>query len=254
MKLPRHEYILALVETLALALLITRLLVSGLARFYKFFFSYLIFDLLDTLWPFVLPFNDLYGRVYMASQCIRLCFYVLIVYELSSLLLRDMKGIARLAKRYSAVALGIAILLSLLVVTALPHQRNILRKLFYVEIPIVSSLVLFMLLIAVFLAYYPVPLHRNALLYAIGYVVYFLSKTALMFMTNLHVGASLRAFSTAFLYVTLGCIAFWAIFLNRVGEQRAMALGRSWSPPEKKQQVLLRLREMNDSLLRARPK
>jgi hypothetical protein len=254
MKLPQHEYLLAMAEIVALAALIGRLLVSQLVGVYEFFFCYLIVDLLDTVWPFFVPFNDLYGRMYMASQVIRLCLYVLIVFELYSILLRDLKGIARLARRYSAFALGIAILLSLLVVTALPRQRNILRRLFYFEIPIISSLVLFMLLIAVFLTYYPVPLHRNALVYAIGYVVYFISKTTLLFMINLRLTASLRAFSTVLLYVGLGCIVFWAVSLSRAGERRMLSVGSRWSPPERQQQVLLRLREMNDSLLRARPK
>jgi hypothetical protein len=254
MKLPLHEYILTLAQAVAFASLVTRLLVSGGARLYKYFFFYLIVELLETLVPFTIRSVGLYGKLYLAFECIKLCFYALIVFELYSVLLRDLKGIARLAKRYSVVALGISVLLSLLVVTALPLPVRLLRKLFYVEIPIILSLVLFMLLIAVFLAYYPVPLHLNALVYAIGYVVYFISKMAALFIFNLHLEASGRAFSTILLYVGLGCIVFWTIFLSRAGERRTLSVGSRWSPPEKQQQVLLRLREMNDSLLRARPK
>jgi hypothetical protein len=254
MKLPLHEYILALVELFAIAGLIARLLVSGLAPLYKYFFCYLLVELLEAVVPFTIPFGDTYGWVYFAFQVIKLCFYVLIVFELYSVLLRDLRGIERLAKRYSAVALGLSVVLSVLVITALPLPHSLLRKMFYVEIPIISTLVLFILLIAAFLAYYPVPLHRNALLYAIGYVVYFISKAAVMFLFNLHVSASVRGFGPAFMYVALGSILFWAIFLNREGERRTIAVGSSWSPPERRQQVLLRLRELNDSLLRARPK
>src|SRR5258706_2611721 len=99
MKLPLHEYILALVGILALAVLITRLLVSGLARVYRFFFCYLIVNLLETVLPFIIRFSDLYGYVYMALQCLSLCFYVLIVFELYSIIFRDLKGLARLARR-----------------------------------------------------------------------------------------------------------------------------------------------------------
>src|SRR5258708_6225067 len=131
MKLPLHEYILTVAASIALALLITRLLTSRLVRVYKFFFGYLIVDLLGTLYPFFIPFGDLYGWVYIAFQCIRLFFYVLIVFELYSLLLRDLTGIARLAKRYSVVALVVSVLLSLFVVTALPLPKNVIRKIFY---------------------------------------------------------------------------------------------------------------------------
>jgi hypothetical protein len=89
------------------------------------------------------------------------------------------------------------------VVKALPLTHHILRKLFYVEIPIISSLVLFILLIAMYLTYYPVPLPRNALVYTTGYVVYFISKTALLVLINLHQAASVRTFSTILLYVGL---------------------------------------------------
>jgi hypothetical protein len=255
MRLPLHEYILALVEIVALAALITRLLVSGLARLYKCLLCYVSIDLLDTVWPFLIPSRSkLYGYVYFAFQCIKLCFYALIVFELYSVLFRDLRGIAKLARRYTVLALAISILLSLLLRTALPHPHHPLVQLFYFEIPIISSLVLFMLLITVFLAYYPVPLHRNALLYAAGYAVYFFSKTTLLFLINLRLSTLLRAASTALLIVDLACIALWAIFLNHAGERRTLALGGRWSPPERRQQVLLRLRALNDSVLRARPK
>src|SRR6266487_7175539 len=112
MKLPLHEYILALAGLIALAVLIVRLLVSGLAQLYKYFFCYLLVELLEALVPFTIPFGKVYGWVYFAFQVIKLCFYVLIVFELYSVLLRDLKGIARLAKRYSVVALVISVMLS----------------------------------------------------------------------------------------------------------------------------------------------
>src|SRR5258708_37932510 len=201
MRVPLHEYILTVSESIALALLILRLLSSGLAFVYKFFFCYVIVDVLDTVYPFFIPYGNLYFWVYVAFQSVKLCFYVLIVFELYSVLLRDLKGIARLAQRYSLVALGISALLSVFVLTALPLPRSPLRKIFYVEIPIISSIVLFMLLIMAFLAYYPVPLHRNAFVYAIGYGVYFISKMTVQFIYNLHLEASGRTFSTILLYV-----------------------------------------------------
>jgi hypothetical protein len=56
--------------------------------------------------PLFVHSGNLYGYMYIASQGIRLCFNVLIVFELYSVLLRDLKGIARMAKRYSVAALA----------------------------------------------------------------------------------------------------------------------------------------------------
>jgi len=254
MKLPLHEYIVALVEAVALTLLICRLAYSGLIARYKWFFTYVVLDLCETLTPFLIRSSQWYGNVFFAIQCLKLLTYVLIVFELYSILLRDLRGLAIVAKRYSSVALLVAVLLSALVVSALPHQSNPLRQLFYIEIPIISSLVLFILLIAGFIAYYPVPLHKNALVYAIGYVVFFICKVTGLFILNLHLDTSLRVFSTAFMVSSLACIIFWTIFLSGAGESGQVAVGSRWSGPAKQEQVLLRLREINTTLLRARPK
>jgi hypothetical protein len=254
MKLPLHEYILTVTLSIALALLIVRLFTARLVRVYKFFFCYLIVDVLDTVYPFFIRFGDLYGYVYISLQCIKLCLYVLIVFELYSVLLRDLKGIARMAKRYSVVALVISVMISAFVVMELPLPHRLLRKLFYIEIPIISILVLFLLLIAMYLIYYPVPLPRNAVVYTTGYFVYFISKTALLVLINLHQTASVRTFSTILLYVGLGCIVYWTISLSRAGEEREVLVGSSWSLPERQQQVLDHLRELNDIMLGSGPR
>jgi len=254
MKLPLHEYILLVAQIAALACLVVRLVAAGLVREYRFFFSFILLELLEGLIPFTVPYGDVYGWAFVVSASLKLGFYVLIVFELYSVLLRDLAGIARMARRYSMLALAIAVLLSVLVVTALPLPRNPLRRLFYVEIPILSALVLFMLLIAAFLAYYPVALQRNAIVYASGYVTYFISKTTLLFLSLRLGSASLRIFSPIFLGLEVCCLIFLTIFLSRAGERRTVSVGSKWSPPDKQQQVLLRLRQLNDSLLRARPK
>src|SRR5258707_3822934 len=139
MKVQLQDNILTLVQVVALAGLIARLLVSGLARLYRIFFCYLLLELLETLVPFTISYRiKLYGWVYFAFQCIKLCFYVLIVFELYSVLFRDLKGFAQTAKRYSVVALVISVMVSALVLAALPLPHSLLRKLFYIEIPIIS--------------------------------------------------------------------------------------------------------------------
>src|SRR5579872_2923447 len=143
MKLPLHEYILLVAQIAALACLVVRLVAAGLVREYRFFFSFILLELLEGLIPFTVPYGDVYGWAFVVSASLKLGFYVLIVFELYSVLLRDLAGIARMARRYSMLALAIAVLLSVLVVTALPLPRNPLRRLFYVEIPILSALVLY---------------------------------------------------------------------------------------------------------------
>ena len=251
--LPLHEYVLAVVGSVALALLIARLVASGLAQRYKYFFCYLIVDLLQTAAPLFISFKStLYFYFFLATEGLMLCFYVLIVFELYSVLLRNLKGIATIARWFTAAALGISIVLPLLLRKALPRPRYPIEEFFLFEIPVVSSLVLFILLLTLFLAYYPIPLHRNALVYAAGYAVYFLSKATLLFLNNTGSSTWIRGFSTAASIVATASVVFWAVFLNREGERRTIIAGHRWSSPGAQVQVLKRLHELNESLLRAR--
>lgn len=255
MNLPLHEYVLTLVECIALVVLVVRLFVSGLYRRYKYFFLYLIADLIASAEPYLIPFrSNLYGHVFLATESLMVCFYALIVFELYSVVLRDLKGIARVAQRYTAGALAISLVIAFLLRTALPHPRGILEEFFYFEAAVVLSLVVFMLLITAFVVYYPIPLHRNALTYSIGYAVYFLSKAALLFLNNAASSDWMRACSTAALAISTACVVFWAIYLNTEGERRTMVAGHRWSTTGNQDQVLKRLRELNDSLLRSRGK
>lgn len=255
MNLPLHEYVLTLIECLALTVLVVRLLVSGLFRKYKFFFCYLIANLIQAGSTYVISFRtNLYGHIFLATESLMLIFYVLIVFELYSVVLRDLKGIARVAQRYTAAALAISLLIALVLRTALPHPQNIIEHFFYFESAVVLSLVLFILSITAFVVYYPVPLHNNALIYSIGYALYFLSKAALLFLNNAAAGGWMRACSTGALVISTLCIVFWAIYLNPEGERRTTVAGHRWSTAGTQEQVLKRLHELNDSLLRARDK
>jgi hypothetical protein len=255
MSLPLHEYLLALIEFAALAALIVRLVVSGLVRQYKFFFCYLVAEFIQSTEPYFIRFqSDLYGYVFLATESLMLIFYVLIVFELYSIVLRDLKGIARVAQRYTAAALSVSLLIALLLRTALPHPHNIMEEFFYFEAAVVLSLVLFILLITAFVVYYPVPLHKNALTYSIGYALYFLSKAALLLLNNAAASGWMRACSTAALVLSILCIVFWAINLTPEGERRTAVAGHRWSTAGAQDQVLKRLHELNDSLLRTRDK
>jgi len=255
MGLPLQEYLLALIECSALAALLVRLAVSGLFRQYKFFFCYLVADFLQSTEPYFIRFHtNLYGYVFLATESLMLIFYVLIVFELYSVVLRDLKGIARVAQRYTAAALGVSLVIALLLRTALPHPRNIMEEFFYFEAAVVLSLVLFILLITAFVVYYPVPLHKNAVTYSVGYALYFLSKAALLFLNNAAASDWMRACSTAALILSTLCIVFWAIYLTPEGERRTTVAGHRWSTAGTQEEVLKRLHELNDSLLRTRDK
>jgi hypothetical protein len=255
MKLPLHEYVLAIAGAAALAALLVRLLVSGLARIYRFFFCYVLVDLAQTAAPFFIPFaSDVYGYVFLITEGLMICFYVLIVFELYGVVLRHLKGIARLAQRYTAVAIGIAVIAALAFRAVLPDPHGLLEVAFYFESAVVLTLAVFILLITAFVAYYPIPLARNVVIYSVGYAMYFLSKAALLFLNNAGNSTWMRACSTALLAVSTAIVLFWALFLKRDGERVTTVVGHRWGTMDAQADILKRLNDLNESLVRARGK
>lgn len=253
--LPLHETLLSLLGSAALAILIVRLLAARLVRRYKYLFCYLIVNLAQTAEPFYVPFRtNLYGWVFLATEWVSMFLYALMVFELYSILLHDLRGIARLAYRYSVLALTTAVALSFLIRALLRRPGNLMEQFYYFEFPVVLSLLFFMLLITAFLVYYPVPLHRNALVYAIGYAVRFLAKAVGFFLIVFSSSAWVRGSSTAFMAVATACYVFWAICLNAAGERRIVVVGHSWTSAAAREQVLRGLQAFNESLLRSGPK
>ena len=143
-------------------------------------------EFLQSLIPVLVPLESrLYRDLFVASQALIVAFYALVVLELYSVILRDLAGIADVARRYIKITLAFAILLSLLPLASRRTPNTLTGYLFMFERPILSSLVVFVLLISGFLVYYPVPLGRNVIVYLAGYAVYFLTIATMAFINNL---------------------------------------------------------------------
>jgi hypothetical protein len=121
--------------------------------------------------------------------------------------------------------------------------------LFSYERTVMSSLVVFVLLVGVFLLYYPVPLGRNVLAYLAGYSLYFLTKAALAFINNIGYIRN-RLLGSIDMGVALICLALWLALLSRKGEDKRVVVGHQWNPADE-QRLRAQLEAINTSLLRA---
>jgi hypothetical protein len=247
---PIEQELLIFLQTAALIALSFRLWWTRLHRVYLYFFGYLIAELLQIAVLTSVPFHsNVYRDAWVATESITICFYVLVVLELYSVALRDLAGIASVSRRYIKVTLAVSILLALLPLYLEKSPANISQHVFIFERAIFSSIVVFLLLIASFLAYYPVPLSRNALVYLFGFVVYFLTKAAALFINNLSYKWT-REMSTAEMSVSGVCLVYWVFALKRQGECKTLVVGRHWKP-EQEERLLTQLQAINASLLRA---
>jgi hypothetical protein len=170
--------------------------------------------------------------------------------ELYSIVLRDLAGIASASRRYIKITLALAIGFSALLLVFEKTPGSTVARFLIFERVAVSSLVVFVILISVFLLYYPIHLSRNAVVYSIGYAFYFLIKAAALFISNVD-NRWLRQFDTLRIVAATACLLFWTFALSRRGESgAAITLGHHWKP-EDEERVLSRLQAINASLLRA---
>jgi len=245
-----EEQILVASQIVVLAALCARMWWGGLYKIYACFFGYLVVELLQMLVPVFVPLNSrMYRDSYVVSQALVICFSALVVLELYSIVLRGLPGIGNVSRRYIKVTLALAILVALLPLALEKAPNTLTGYLFVFQRPIISSLVVFILLILAFLVYYPVPLGRNALVYLMGYAAYFITNATTGLIRNLgHYWT--RPLSDANMVVYVVCLLFWLLALNSEGETRSVVAGHQWNPSDEGR-LLVQLEAINASLLRS---
>jgi hypothetical protein len=237
------------------ALLAAKLAVSRLFRVYKWFFFFLCFQITRSL--VLLPFppnRRTYALVFLITEPILWLLYILVVLELYSLALRNHPGIASLSRWTLSAALVVSVVISAVTLRVdLSRPSGRYRLLVYysvMERGLTFSLVLFLLLITVFLVWYPVSIRRNVVVHASVYSVYFLSMTMALLIRNVAgYQETTRAISAVLLLVDLVCFSLWIAVLNRRGEERLLVVRRRWRH-EDEERLVKQLDALNDMLLR----
>lgn len=232
-----------------------RLYELGLNRKYRFFFWYLIFSFLQSGISLLLDTRSkAYFLAWIASEPVAWFFYVQVVLELCWLILHDYKGIYTLGRWMIQAALLLSVALS--AVSLISSWRNAFETsriiLYYtmIERGLVFSLVIFLLLTLLSIAWYPLPLSRNVMVYCVVYCVYFLSHTMGLLALNLTGQLITPLVNAAMGVVTALCFVAWLFLLNARGESKRVVLRLEWSPEDEKQ-LVGQLSAINSVLLRA---
>jgi hypothetical protein len=232
-----------------------RLRQLGLHVIYRFFFAYLMFAAARSVTLFLLPvrlYSGTYAIIYLVTAPVLWIFYVLVVLELYSLVLKNYAGIYSLGRwtLYGALFFSIAIS----VLTLIPSWGNESSRLLFwcntVERGVVFSLVIFLLIILLFLSSYPVALNRNILVHCIVYTVYFLGISMIELIRNMVGHEVVRQLNNVVLPLTMGCYLAWIFLLTRTGEGRVAMLRHNWTPNDERR-LVDQLNHINATLLRA---
>jgi hypothetical protein len=241
-------------NVLASALVVGRLYWAGLHRTYRFFFASLVFALLRSLTLFPFGTRSLtYYRIWAGTEPILWLCYVLVVFELYSLVLKQYRGIFSLGRMFFFAAVATSTIISAL--TVLPTMTGALTThplLHYyalIERGVVTSLAMFLLLLLTLVTWFPVPLSRNLLIHCSVYSVYFFVYNVINLFW--HMGGKDAVYWTNMskYSVALGCYFCWAFLLSRSGEDRTASLHLGRNPLEEKR-LLGQLEGLNATLLR----
>lgn len=241
-------------NVLAGALVVGRLYWTGLHRTYRFFFASLAFAVFRSaaLLPFG-PRYEIYYRIWVSTEPILWLSYVLVVFELYSLVLKRYHGIYSVGRMFFFVSVATSTIISAL--TVLPTMAGALAKrplLYYyalAERGIVTSLAIFLLLLLVLVTWFPVPLSRNLLIHCSVYSVYFFANNVINLVWHIRAEEVGYWIAMSKIGVALGCYFCWAFLLSPSGEGRTASLHLGRSPAEEKR-LLGHLEGLNATLLR----
>lgn len=246
-----------ILNVIAIAVVVWRLYSAGLHLIYRFFFAALVFATLRSvvLMPFG-PKSPTYYAIWIGTEPILWLSYVLVVFELYSLVLKHYRGIYSVGRIFFFAAVATSAIAATLTVLLTMSGGNGAKPLLHyyalVERGIVTSLAIFLLLLLMLVTWFPVPLSRNLLIHCSVYTAYFFADNVIVLYW--HIGGTQGAATThwatiARLSVALACYFCWAFLLSRSGEDRIAALHLGRSPLEEKR-LLGQLEGLNATLLR----
>jgi hypothetical protein len=236
-------------------LVASRLYWLNLYRTYRFFFLNMVLTAARSL--ALLPFGPRthsYYQIWVSTEPILWLSYILVVYELYSLVLKKYQGIYSLGRwfLFAAVAISsIVAMLSVMSVTsnALSTRQPLLYPYALFERWAFTSLAIFLFLLLLLVTWFSVPLSRNLLTHTTLYTAYFFVNNVTLLYWHAR-GKDAYSYATdAKLLTAVACFACWAYLLSRSGEERTASLRLGRSQLEERR-LLGQLQTLNSTLLR----
>ena len=245
---------LKLISLMGSILMVFKLYTTGLDRRYPIFFSFFIFRIFNSIWPFFLEISSpLYQKVWVLTEPVELGFYVMMVVELYKLVLEKYKGLYSLGRwaLYLSLTISVAISAISLMPRIKPSMPQSSRIMFYVlatERGIHTALALFIILILGFLSLFPVKLSRNVRVHALVFSIFFLSSTFMLLMRSLFGHHLADEVNVILMGITAISLIAWLTLLKAAGEDSAIA-SVPFSPGHESR-LLSHLDALNAALLR----
>lgn len=256
---PWEKGVLYLTIGLTAAVLL-KLCVTGLIKIYRLLFCYLALDFLSTILAVWVPSNTTaYGYYYFAAQTLKICVAAFLLIEIYALALESTPALAKFGRNSVGYILGGAAVLPFALLWmdrdmySGPHR--FFRAFLMFEQTTDGTMAVFLILISIFIAWFPVKLRRNVIVYISGFIVWWLSRSAAVHFFNQRLANErIRdAVATAQILIGTGCLLYWLIGMRRQGEVRTAVVGHLWNRREA-ERLTEQLNAINDGLARLRRK
>ncbi|MBL8178697.1 MAG: hypothetical protein JNK48_28745 [Bryobacterales bacterium] len=254
LELPKAEWYLLAAITLLTGVLAAKLFYVGLAGRYRAFTVFLVFSVARVVVMGVVKMDAaVYRHFYIGTELVQLVLYVSMVVELYRLVFEQYTGIRNVAVWTLRGALAVALVISFLSLSADMGGRkhvamSLLDGFMMAERGVISTLVLVLVAMTGFLAYFPITLPVNLVVHSGVFAVYFLSKSALILYRNV-VGTVDRGMSLSIMVLAGMCLCTWIVLLRRRGEALSKVVGRPWNRSEE-ERLIAQLKGVNSALAR----
>jgi hypothetical protein len=245
---------LSTVPTIAV---LVRLWSSGLIKIYKLFFCYLAWDFLSSVVGHALTYNtNWYGYFYLFAQTLKVVIAAFMLAEIYSLAMERTPALARFGRTTVSYALAAA---AFIPVVGLVVDRSdsgaypYLHAFYLFEQTMDATMAIFLILMLLFMAWFPVQLRRNVIVYIFGFILWSVAHSTAAHAANLFPKnlVAIRVISSILMFISVGCSLFWLIGLRREGESQTAVVGHLWNRAEAKR-LTDQLDAINNSLERLR--
>ena len=241
------------VELAATLVLIASLAFHRLHAVYRFLFIYLVADALETSAALIFQENRrLYGAIYFAGQGIRIVLAVFVVLEIYRIALAGQPALARFGKNTVGYVLAAAAVVAAagfwLDRGPVAGRPPAVTHFISFERTMDAWMLLFLLMISVFMLWFPVRLKRNSFLYIGGFVIYFLARSVGLLLSNAAPALSAKL-DDSMIATQILCLILWIVALQPAGEKVTAEVGHRWNPAAA-DRLRVQLDSINAALLR----
>ena len=238
----------------AISALLLRFWATGVWRHSRALFLYFLATAGSSLLLLQISFrSNSYALAFMTCEVVLHALALFTVLELYRIALARHAGLASFGRTGVWGVTGVVTLLALLSALLdrdIPKgQSVILHRFLTVDRTLELAIILFLLLIALFISWFPVKMQRNTALSIAGFSVFYFVRAGGLLAANLMSRSHLEAINAVAIAVSTALLLGWAVVLSPEEANHEVVTGHTWDP-EALGQLSRQLDSINTALAR----